>query len=171
MTKLIVNISYALLFLLVVAAGGMSCNNKAGAPAIIAIKHQVEFKKPGNTLYVDIVPPEQIMKSKPGDLDKSFFYACRIGIVDNSPAADEKRKQEFNRYFEYEMVNDWKAIVHGDTVAAVFLQPVTSRNPDAREAVIVFELPKGTNSDSLVYTDHYGNWGKQIIPLTDNNIK
>ncbi|OQP63234.1 hypothetical protein A3860_25430 [Niastella vici] len=124
------------------------------------IKHMAEIHRKGSDLYLDEADSRQVMKAG----SNNNFIAYKIGFTD-SLTDDKKFEQKRIEYYDYRMVNDWKAVVNGDSISPVFFQPVTGLNKMNREGILVFELPTGSQPDALVYDDSFGNWQKQIIAL------
>lgn len=125
------------------------------------VRHLAEVHKNGSTLYVDRADSRQVMKAD----SSNAFVAYKIGFTDSLPA-DKKVEQERNVYYDFRMVNDWKAVVGSDSISAVFFQPVTGLNKMNKEGILVFELQPGQHPDVLVYDDSFGDWQKQLIALT-----
>jgi DNA-dependent RNA polymerase auxiliary subunit epsilon len=125
-----------------------------------AIKHMAEVHKNGCSLYVDRVDSRQVMKADTGNA----FVAYKIGFID-SLQGDKKYEQERNVYYDFKMVNDWKAVVGRDSILPIHFQPVTGLNSMNKEGILVFEMPAGKYPNTLVYDDSFGDWQKQIIAL------
>jgi len=142
---------------------GFVCLQACRQPVAAAkvVRHLAVMAKNGSTLYVDPADSRQVMKTDSSDA----FVAYKIGFTDSLPA-DKKYEQERNVYYDFRMVNDWKAVVGNDSISAVFFQPVTALNKMNKEGILVFELQAGQHPDVLVYDDSFGDWQKQIIALT-----
>ena len=151
--------------LLCVAAGLLllSCHLRQH-PFNPAEKHQAAVKRPGAMLYVDRADNRMVMQATPGLAGN--FSSFRIGWADSLTAAEPNRQKE--RYFQYQMQQDWRALVNGDTLYPVFFQEKPGLNQQLKEGVIVFENAQGVQPDTLVYRDSFGNWGTQIFVLNRN---
>lgn len=148
-----------------------ACHNRS-APTVTPEKHLVLLTRPGNALYVDRVDNRMVMQ--PDSATQKNFCSFRIGISDSSSGtagtlvADRRNLIEKERYFQYTMQNDWKALAGGDTLLAVFFQEKPGLSSLVKEGVIVFETPSGRKPDTLIYRDSFGAWGTQILSLTEN---
>jgi hypothetical protein len=136
-----------------------ACQQSA-AKAKQAVRHLAEVHKNGAAIYIDPADSRQVMKADSSEL----FTAYKIGFKD-SETSDKKHEQERNVYYDFKMVNDWKAVVAGDSIAPVFFQPLTGLNKSKKEGILVFELPAGKHPEALIYDDSFGDWHKQIIAL------
>ncbi len=129
----------------------------------LAVKHMAEMTRNGSTLFIDPADSRQVMKADSGEA----FVAYKIGFA-NSVQGDKKYEQERNVYFDFRMVNDWKAVVGSDSITPVHFQPLTGLNGTNKEGILVFELPAGKQPDLLVYDDSFGDWQQQIIILNSH---
>ncbi len=148
-----------------------ACHNR-NAPAAAPERHLVLRTRPGNALYVDRVDNRVVMQTD--SVAQKNFCSFRIGVADSSwttaatSVSGRRSVIEKERYFQYTMQNDWKALAGGDTLLAVFFQEKPAPGSLAKEGVIVFETPSGKKPDTLIYRDSFGTWGTQIMSLTEN---
>ncbi len=151
--------------LLCITAGLLLLSCHSRQPSIYpAEKHQAAVKRPGTMLYVDRADNRMVMQATPGSAND--FSSFRIGWTDSLTALGANREKE--RYFQYRMQQDWRALVNGDTLYPVFFQEKPGLNQQLKEGVIVFENAQGVQPDTLVYRDSFGNWGTQIFVLNRN---
>lgn len=115
-------------------------------------------------LYVDRADNRMVMQAGPGLA--ANFSSFRIGWTDSLTADGPGRERE--KYFQYQMQQDWRALVNGDTLYPAFFQEKPGLNQQLKEGVIVFESAQGVQPDTLVYRDSFGNWGTQIFVLNRN---
>ena len=148
----------AMLFCLLLAA----CHNHT-APSVAPEKHLALVSRPGAALYVDRVDNRVVLQQDKASQNR--FCSFRIGLTDSSTAIDRRGTVEKERYFQYGMQGDWKALTGGDSLSAVFFQEKPGLNDQVKEGVLVFETPGGRPPDTLVYRDSFGPWGTQIIVL------
>jgi hypothetical protein len=97
------------------------------------------------------------------------FCSFLVGIRDSVAAAvaDADKRREREKYLQYGMQEDWRAIVGGDSLKPVFMQEKPNLGGDLREDALVFEIPRGVRADTLVYRDTYGDWGTQVFVLNE----
>lgn len=117
----------------------------------------------GKTIWADPLNCSQIMQADSG---YAGFYCFRIGLTDSSAMkiTDEKIKQEIDKYWQYDMWQDWMMLVGGDTIRPVFHEPATSLNVVEKKAVLVFETEVMRAVDTLLFTDRRnGNFVHHLI--------
>ena len=148
----------AMLFCLLLAA----CHNKK-AQLPPSERHQALLTRPGAALYVDRVDNRVVLQQDKASQNR--FCSFRIGLTDSSTAIDRRGAVEKERYFQYGMQSDWKALTGGDSLSAVFFQEKPGLNGQVKEGVLVFETPDGRQPDTLVYRDSFGPWRTQIFVL------
>ena len=139
-----------------------ACHNKS-APAAVPEKHLALLTRPGTSLYVDRVDNRVLMQADPAT--KNHFYSFRIGWTDSAAGIDKRQSLEKERYFQYTMQYDWRALSGGDTLSAVFFQEKPGLSDQLKEGVMVFETPSGRQPDALIYRDSFGAWGTQLFVL------
>lgn len=146
----------------------ISCNTTVKSN--MGEKHQWQVNRQGiGMLYADKIPCKAVMQNSNSDGD--FHFQCYlVGFTDSIPAAKEMDKKELDlsKYFEYDMQNDWKALIQGDSVAVTFFQPKQKREKNRFEGILVFETASSETPDTLVYTDSNGSWGTQQLVLNGN---
>lgn len=147
--------------LLAVTAAG--CNSVHRQPPPAGRVHFAERKRPGSLLYLDKVSNSVVMKTETRS-GGTFFCSYLVGLQD-SMVMDQARQVASQRYFEYDMSRDLKLLVRGDSIAPVFFQPIPKLNNLVKEGIVVFELPKNSLADTLVYRDSFGDWGTQLVML------
>jgi len=127
-------------------------------------RHLAEKRYPGvGAIYLDTIANHVLLQSSHDGREKSKFVSFRIGLRDSTSNAEAVRKA--NVYYQYQMQNDWFAIVQADSLRPVFAQSTPQLNRNFIEQVMVFELPKDSNIDTLVYKDSFGPWGVQTFIL------
>jgi hypothetical protein len=127
-------------------------------------KHLVSAGKPGEILYIDRLDNRAILQRE-DSAGPTGFCSFLVGWRDSLPAGDGKRTVEKEKYIQYHMQQDWTAIVGGDSIKPVFLQEKPYLNQLLREAAMVFEIPRGSRADTLIYRDTWGDWGVQVFIL------
>ncbi len=130
-------------------------------------KHLVMLARPGSSLYLDRASNRMVMQEDSSA--DSHFCSFQVGWADSLPDKDKKASIAKERYFQYNMQGDWKALINGDSLQVVFFQEKPSLQQEKKEAVMVFETPGGQQPDTLVYRDSFGSWGTQIFVV--NNRK
>jgi hypothetical protein len=151
--------------MLLLVVTGMSACHPSTAGTRKENRHMAEVKYgDGSRLYVDKASNQALIKTVGNDT--AYTFCCyRVGMAD-STRYDKKQEEAWNKYFDYDMQYEWIALHQGDSLAAVFFQPALSRDKNAREGILVFEVPKGVSPDSLVYKKSYGNHkANQLIVL------
>jgi hypothetical protein len=129
--------------------------------------HLAEIVHADAMLYVDEVRNDLVLQqTEPAGA--TAFCSYRVGIEAHG-RKDTQQETARQKYFEYEMQQDWKLVLNGDSIAPVFFHPMVRLNKAVREGVMVFEVPAGSVPHALVYDDTSGDWGKQLIIL--NNPK
>ncbi len=147
---------------LVCMAIAAACNGRH-KDAAVKVKHLATVPySAGGELYVDGVANKKVLKER--DSGNYTFSSFRIGFTDSLPH-DKKEEIALNKYFDYEMQRDWVALVNGDTLRPVFVQPMVRKNVQSREALLVFEIMKGQQPDTLVYKSPFGPKEIQLIVL------
>ncbi len=150
---------YIALALLPALAALTACNSHV-PPATPPEKHLVLIHRPGAAIYIDRVDNRVVLQNS--DATNNKFCSFRIGLADS---LDTKQSLEKEKYFQYTMQGDWKALAGGDTLRAVFFQEKPGLNAMVKEGVMVFETPDGRTPDTLIYRDSYGSWGTQLFVL------
>jgi hypothetical protein len=126
-------------------------------------KHLASINQPGALLYVDKVDNNRVLSQDV--VQGGQFVSYLVGFCDSALNRDAKVQQEKGVYYQFHVMNDWKAVVGGDSIAPVFYHPVVKLNSQEREGVLVFELSGDAEPEALVYRDATGLWGTQIIVL------
>jgi len=127
-------------------------------------KHLSQAKRPGTAIFVDKVDNTTVMQQE-ADSGKRF-YSYSIVWTDSLASINPDRQKE--KYFQYDMQKDWRALANGDTLYPAFFQEKPGFDRQRKEGVIVFENARGIEPDSLLYRDSYGDWGTQIFVLKRN---
>lgn len=105
-------------------------------------------------LYIDSVPNKLVLKEQLNDTGIYKFCCFRIGFTD-STVYEKKEQVLLNKYFDYEMQKDWVAVVNGDSIIPVLLQPIVKKDAFTREFLLVFEINKPNRIDSLAYKNNF----------------
>ena len=127
-------------------------------------KHLISLNKPKEVLYLDRLDNRVVM-AREDTSGSTRFCTFLVGMRDSLKITDGDRKREREKYIQYGMQQDWTAIVGGDSVKPVFMQEKPNLGGDLRESALVFEIPRGSRADTLVYRDTYGDWGTQVFVL------
>jgi hypothetical protein len=116
------------------------------------------------SMYLDKVPAKAVMQDMGSGDANTVFLSYKVGFLDSSHnGIHGKADLEKGKYYQYNMYRDWVALVDGDSVQPVFYQPMVKRQQLREEGILVFEIPKDKQIDTLVYTDSFGPWGRQVI--------
>lgn len=140
----------------------VACHNRS-APAVAREKHLVQLSRPGSSIYLDPVDNRMVMQIDSTTANK--FCSFRLGWTDSAAGSNLRRGVVTERYFQYTMQQDWKALAGGDTLSPVLFQEKPGLSGQLKEAVIVFETPSGRKPDTLIYRDSFGAWGTQVFVL------
>ncbi len=127
--------------------------------------HLARIGRSDDLLYIDRISNRAIMKEGTDTGTKTAFYSFLVGWQDSTAKADKKGGNEKEKYFQYDMQKDWAALVNGDSLHPVFFQERPGLSDILKEAVMVFELPRGTTTDTIVYKDSFGAWGGRLFVL------
>jgi hypothetical protein len=147
--------------LLLLACHSPAANRAGKAEHMAELKHTT-----GSLLYVDRVDNRAVIATDAGDSSGREFRSYRVGIKD-SLTYDAKETEAWGKYFNYSMQYDWVAMANGDSVHAAFFQPLPVTGK-ANEGILVFEVPAGSNPDTLVYTPSYRLHEQEMIVLHSN---
>jgi hypothetical protein len=129
--------------------------------------HYVEIRQRGvGMIGLDKVPNETVMEL-PKDTGNVNFFSYSVSFQDSTLVTDAQKKLEMGKYYQYDMQNDWVAMVNGDSVRPVFYQPKVKKSVQLNEGIIVFEIPSGIEPDTLIFADSYGYWGKHQVFLNN----
>jgi len=142
-----------------------ACHN-THKPVVNSARHLALVSRPGNAIYVDRADNRMVMQTD--SAVQKNFCSFLIGLTDSSAGKNNQGSTERERYIQYELQKDWKALANGDTLQAVFFQEKPGLDQQVKEGVMVFETPGGIQPDTLIYRDSYGNWGTQILSLKEN---
>jgi hypothetical protein len=142
-----------------------ACHNR-NTPAAVPERHLASAARPGAGLYIDRVDIRVVMQTDSSTPNN--FCSFRIGWADSTTGTDKVKALEKERYFQYAIQNDWKALAGGDTLKAVFFQEKPALGGLLKEGVMVFEMNQGQQPDTLIYRDSFGAWGTQIFVLNRN---
>lgn len=154
-----------LLLLLIAGLCCAACGSRASAPEQKLQEHWAQVSNPAlGVLYVDQTDPSRVMKIV--DPGNTTFVAYKVGLRDATGQTDQKQKQARGKYLQYDLPGDWSLRIQHDSFAPVFFQPVVKTIEQEDESILVFEIPTGTNPDTLIYRDSFGGWGIQKIILS-----
>ena len=138
--------------------------------SMLVEEHEAQIQREGaGMIYIDKIPCSTIIQSEDSDGTTSF-HCYRVGFIDSlafGKAAD-KKSLDAGKYYQYDMQRDWVALINGDSSRPVFYQPRQRLENHRYEGVLVFEIPKDNEPDTLVYADSYGSWGTQTIIINSN---
>ena len=148
--------------MMVVACG----RRQVASLAAVEPTHLISVKKPKEVLYLDRLD-NRVVLAVADTAGPTTFRSFLVGLRDSLGMTDGKRLQEREKYLQYDMQRDWTAIVGGDSLKPVFFQERPHLDGLSREGALVFEVPRGQRTDTLVYRDTYGDWGTQVFVLNE----
>jgi hypothetical protein len=148
----------AVLFYLLLIA----CHNKK-EQSPPSERHQALLTRPGAALYADRVDNRVVLQQDKASQGR--FCCFRIGWADSTVSADRTKDVDKERYFQYNVQKDWRALAGGDTLLPVFFQERPGLSDRLKEGVMVFETPTGRQPDTLIYRDSFGAWGTQLLVI------
>lgn len=125
--------------------------------------------KYGASLQVTRSACGQVMKTG-GESPDDGFVCFRVTWTDSVVVAgksDKKREIAEGQYFQYQVGKDWRVLNSGDSLKPVFFQNLNRNTTDKRELILVFEKDKTGAADTLVYTDSFGEWGRQVFTIAN----
>jgi len=154
---------YLILSLFVVGAVG--CRHRV-ALGVSEEKHLISVKKSREALYLDRLD-NRVVLQRVDTMGSTRFCSFLVGIRDSLVVTDAEKKREREKYLQYDMQQDWTALVGGDSLKPVFMQEKPNLGGELREDALVFEIPKGVEADTLVYRDSFGDWGTQVFVLNE----
>ena len=134
--------------------------------------HEVEAFRPGNFFYLDQVKNRQVMQIKDATED-SLYASYLVGFLDSTYVSTPEKPEHEERirtYYRFQMGNNWRAIVDGDSLLPVFYQPAPQADNRINAGVIVFQLENGIRPDTLVYKDAAGVWNNLMISLKHKKL-
>lgn len=152
-----------LIFFGVLAVGG--CRQRP-VMAVVEAKHLISISKSREVLYLDRLDNRVVLHAEDSS-GSTTFSSFLVGLLDSLAPKDGDKKREREKYIQYEMQRDWTAIVGGDSLKPVFMQEKPYLDGQLRENALVFEIPRGSRADTLVYRDTYGDWGTQVFVLNE----
>lgn len=160
-----VQLHIALIFLGI--AISFSCRSKPAIEKEMVLKsHWIELKRPSvGTLYIDSVPLRSVMKVRADSNDETKFRAYLVGFSDSVIVNDNAKHIDNNKYYEYDMQNDWTAIEGERSCKPVFYQSRMTGQRTVNGGILVFETNNSLHPDTLIYKDTHGNWGTQKFIL------
>ncbi len=129
-------------------------------------RHLVSMHRPKEVLFIDPLD-NRVVLQKEDTSGPTRFCSFLVGLGDSVPINDADRKREREKYIQYGMQKDWSVIVGGDSLKPVFMQEKPHLGGELRESALVFEVPRGSRVDTLVYRDTYGDWGTQVFVLNE----
>ena len=136
-----------------------------------AVQHLALISRPGEALYIDRVSNSTVMKERNDGSAKTSFCSFLVGWQDSTINAASEDSRDREKYFQYDMQKDWVALVKGDSVYPVFFQERPTLGQQCKESVLVFELPRGSVTDTLVYKHGYGSWGTRLFVLNEKSLR
>ena len=129
-------------------------------------KHQAEVKNTGGgRLYADRISNGAFMKTMDTDKQSTEFVSYKIGFEDSALILNREARQKKGKYIQYDMENDWKALINGDSLSPVFMQPLVKKNVEMDESILVFEVPVNQEPDTLIYSDSFNGYELRKIVL------
>lgn len=149
---------------LLVSVVAMACHS-AAASVVQVVHHEAMVSRAGESIYVDRVSNRSVMRADSDTGSRTIFCSFLVGWQDSAADMDKDRQRGREKYFQYSMQEDWVALVDGDSLSPVFFQERPGLNQQLKEGVMVFELPLGAETDTLVYKHGYGSWGTRLFVL------
>jgi|GEM_PF-2663115 len=147
----------------------IGCNNKPAVQLKKAPPGGTYASRHGASLQVTRSACGQVMKAEGGSPDDGFV-CFRITWTDSVVVAsqeDKKKEIAEGQYYQYQVGRDWRILNKGDSLKPVFFQNLNRNTMDKRELILVFEKDKTGTADTLVYTDSFGEWGRQIFTIAN----
>jgi hypothetical protein len=148
---------------------GTGCNSKG--QSVPQEMHQAQIQKEGaGMIYVDKISCSSVMRNEDSVGSNTSFRCFRVGFIDSLTIAKatDKKSLDAGKYYQYDMQKDWVALVNGDSLRPVFYQPRQRMENHRYEGILVFEVPRDKEPDTLVYADSYSSWGTQVIIINGN---
>jgi hypothetical protein len=135
-------------------------------------KHEAQIQSPGaGMIYADKIACDAVMRNT--DSNRTGAFHCYlVGFIDSLgiAKAQDKKTLETGKYYQFDVQNDWMAMIQGDSVMPVFYQPKQRLESHRNEGVLVFEMKDGKGPDTLIYKGSSSNgWGPQQLVI--NSIK
>jgi hypothetical protein len=162
--------SLVLSIVVVISAMSWLVSCSSAQSTMLTEKHEAQVQREGiGMIYTDNIPCSSVIRTENGD-GSSSFHCFRVGIIDSLAVAKpaDKKSLEAGKYYQYDLQNDWVALINGDSTRPVFYQPRQRMENHRYEGILVFEIPKDKVADTLVYTDSYSSWGTQLIIINSN---
>jgi hypothetical protein len=162
--KILTKMKVAIIYLVVVISFFSCMQEKKKNMTSSESNHYLEIRERGvGMISLDKVPNTMVMKKS--EYGNSAFFSYQVSFLDSSLITDPKKQLDINKYYLYDMYKDWVALVNGDSVRPVFFQPGIKKTSQVNDGVIVFEMPRGIEPDTLLYLDSYGAWGTHQLFL------
>ena len=142
----------------------LSCTNKKPTPRPLAAHYREVGRMDNSRLYIDTLSNQSFLQSVQSAAQKSRLLSFRIGF--QQPALQMKDGDEvWQRFFQYELYKNWKAIGANHTYAPVYFQPTVKIKRSVDEAILVFEVPDPVMLDTLIFQEPNETWGVQKFVL------
>jgi hypothetical protein len=135
---------------------------------VIPVSHLLSISQGGATLYIDRLDNRAVL-AHADTTGPTTFCSFLVGWQDSLAVTDAKRTKDWEKYLQYTMPQDWTALVAGDSVKPVFFQEKPHLSGQGREGALVFEISRSHRADTLIYRDHFGQWGTQIFVLNEKH--
>ena len=132
--------------------------------------HQAQIQKEGaGMIYVDKISCSSVLRSE-DSAGNTSFRCFRVGFIDSLVVAKatDKKNLDAGKYYQYDMQTDWVALINGDSSRPVFYHPRHRMENHRNEGILVFEVPRDKEPDTLVYADSYSSWGTHVIIINSN---
>lgn len=135
-------------------------------------KHEAQVQSTGaGMIYADKIACDAVMRNT--DSNRTGVFHCYlVGFIDSLgiAKAQDKKTLETGKYYQFDVQNDWVAMIQGDSVMPVFYQPKQRLESHRNEGVLVFETKDGKGPDTLIYKGSSTNgWEPQQLII--NSIK
>lgn len=146
-----------------------ACNGKKMPQAVEGKRHQFEIvNSNGELLYVEQISNDRFIHSVDSITGNTQFISFLIGIRSSRIETDKEHYQASQKYFQYDLIHDWYLKINGSSFYPVLFEPKVQINKQQSEGVLIFEVPRQQNVDTLIYHDSFGSWGEQKIALYQN---
>ncbi|MBV4358905.1 hypothetical protein [Pinibacter aurantiacus] len=158
---------FLIMMMAVIYAWGCKNSNTKQEVVVPQKKHWVEITGKNKMIYVDSFPTNQLLQNDSSNVNAVTKFCCyKVEFIDNNAqAVSNGKKEEDSKYFLYDMYKDWKIVNNGDSIAPIHFQPLTKMSTEKNEGILVFEVNKDLNPDTLFFNDKNGVWGSHIIAL------
>ena len=147
------------------------CTNHARAKqnAVTSKPHWLSVNNPaGDRLYIDSVPASAAITTLGAGDANTSFRCFVVGFEKKKIAQDDKEKKAWQYFLQYQMPQQWAALVDGDSLSTVYYEPRVKVQEQRDECLLVFEVPKSRPISAFVFRDSIYAWGTTNISTYQN---